>query len=175
MVESEIYVLVPASFYDFANAGPRSALGKLLGCGRSTRPLRDLHLQMVIYAKTRLSQGFVPDYEIGRLAYPDSQASAKRTVLRLIDIGLVEPVEGGYYVPAAEEWPPVQRTGTRDRIPAYTRDLVFERDGYRCQECGSADDLTLDHVIPWSKNGPDTEENLRTLCGSCNSRKAARV
>lgn len=175
MGESEVFILVPASFYDFSTAGPGSALLKLLRCGRGTRALRDLHLQMVIYAKTYRTQGFVPDYEIGRLAFPDSQASAKRAVLRLADIGLVEPVKDGYYVPAAEGWPEVQRTGPRDRIAAYLRELVYERDDYRCVDCGSEDDLTLDHVIPWSKNGPDTEENLRTLCGPCNSSKGVRT
>ncbi len=48
---------------------------------------------------------------------------------------------------------------------------IFERDGHRCVACGSLDNLTLDHIVPISKGGSDTEDNLQTLCKSCNSRK----
>ncbi len=39
----------------------------------------------------------------------------------------------------------------------------------------STGDLSLDHIYPWSLGGPDTVENLRVLCRSCNSRKGANV
>lgn len=50
---------------------------------------------------------------------------------------------------------------------------VFERDAYRCRQCGDWHDLTLDHIIPQSHGGPTTLENLQTLCRSCNSKKGA--
>ena len=64
---------------------------------------------------------------------------------------------------------------TRAPIPPEVRLAVYARDGHRCVECDAAEDLTLDHIIPWSKGGPDTEDNLRVLCRSCNSRKGARI
>jgi len=67
------------------------------------------------------------------------------------------------------------RDDRRAPIPPELRLKVYERDGYRCLECGSAEDLTLDHVLPWSWGGLETEENLRTLCRSCNSSKGARA
>lgn len=63
----------------------------------------------------------------------------------------------------------------RPTIPARLRIAVYERDGYACLHCGTSDDLTLDHIHPWSRGGPDTYDNLQTLCRSCNSRKGARV
>lgn len=48
---------------------------------------------------------------------------------------------------------------------------VFERDAYRCVTCGSHIDLTCDHVVPESKGGPTTFENLQTMCRPCNCRK----
>lgn len=52
---------------------------------------------------------------------------------------------------------------------------VFERDKYRCVSCGSHIDLSCDHVVPESKGGPTTYENLQCMCRPCNSRKGARA
>jgi 5-methylcytosine-specific restriction endonuclease McrA len=53
---------------------------------------------------------------------------------------------------------------------------VFARDGYRCQYCGHRTrDLTLDHVIPRSRGGNHSWENLTSACKSCNHRKAGRT
>jgi 5-methylcytosine-specific restriction endonuclease McrA len=60
-------------------------------------------------------------------------------------------------------------------IPNRLRRQVFERDGYRCRQCGSPDDLCADHIIPEFRGGPATLENLQTLCRACNVRKGARL
>lgn len=69
----------------------------------------------------------------------------------------------------------IERTDERKSIPARVRQFIYQRDGFACLECGTSDDLTLDHIWPWSKGGADEIDNLRTLCRSCNSRKGARV
>ena len=61
-------------------------------------------------------------------------------------------------------------------------DAIFERDGWRCQHCqcrvskrlGVNHDRypNLDHVIPLSRGGPHTEENLQCLCRACNLDKS---
>ena len=51
------------------------------------------------------------------------------------------------------------------------RELVFERDNYTCQICGSKDDLTVDHIIPIIYRGENHTDNFQTLCRSCNSGK----
>ena len=63
----------------------------------------------------------------------------------------------------------------RPAIPLEVRSAVFERDGRACLQCFATEDLTLDHIIPWSHGGPDTVENLRVFCRSCNSRRGNRV
>lgn len=45
---------------------------------------------------------------------------------------------------------------------------VFERDGFKCQACGTQKNLTIDHILPRSQGGGDNQENLRTFCRSCN-------
>jgi 5-methylcytosine-specific restriction endonuclease McrA len=56
-----------------------------------------------------------------------------------------------------------------------TRHNVFKRDGGKCQYCGTHQDLTLDHVLPRSRGGKSSWENLVTACRSCNSRKGDRL
>lgn len=60
------------------------------------------------------------------------------------------------------------------RVQVLTRKNLLARDNHECQYCGeafSAWDLTLDHVVPRSKGGPATWENLVACCGPCNRRK----
>ena len=52
-----------------------------------------------------------------------------------------------------------------------TRSMIYKRDDNECQYCGSKTNLTIDHVIPRSRGGEDTWENLVTCCASCNSKK----
>ena len=52
-----------------------------------------------------------------------------------------------------------------------SRQNIFKRDGNRCVYCGSARELTLDHVIPKSREGKTTWNNLVTACKTCNSKK----
>jgi len=52
---------------------------------------------------------------------------------------------------------------------------VLRRDGFRCQYCDARDRLTVDHVMPKSRGGRDTWENLVAACTSCNNRKGDRT
>jgi len=56
-----------------------------------------------------------------------------------------------------------------------TRKNVFRRDGYRCQYCGGREHLTIDHVLPRSRGGVDSWENLATACTRCNAKKGNRT
>ena len=55
-----------------------------------------------------------------------------------------------------------------------SRRAVFARDGHRCQYCGTAAE-NLDHVLPRSRGGPHTWENVVASCRSCNARKEDRL
>lgn len=75
------------------------------------------------------------------------------------------------------------------KIDLKLRKEIYERDKYTCQICGSKVILTkdiktngdysleasLDHIIPESKKGKTTIDNLRTVCRGCNSRKKDRT
>ena len=51
------------------------------------------------------------------------------------------------------------------------RKNIIKRDGGKCLQCGSTENLTVDHIIPKSKGGSNKWENLQTLCYDCNQRK----
>lgn len=94
--------------------------------------------------------------------------------------------QGGYFLDklekaikeAGETWPFDQRSPNpkaKKKIAQHLRVLVFERDAYRCVTCNGHNDLACDHIIPESKGGPTTFDNLQTMCRSCNSRKGNRA
>lgn len=57
------------------------------------------------------------------------------------------------------------------RKPAFTRFNVFLRDRFSCQYCGLEEELTFDHVVPRSRGGTTTWENVVAACSPCNLRK----
>ena len=69
--------------------------------------------------------------------------------------------------------------GQRALMTSKLRQKIKERDNFSCQHCHvSVEDephllLEIDHIIPVSKGGLTTEENLQTLCWRCNRSKGA--
>jgi 5-methylcytosine-specific restriction endonuclease McrA len=61
------------------------------------------------------------------------------------------------------------------RHPAFTRFNVFLRDRFSCQYCGERDDLTFDHLVPRSKGGHTTWENVVAACSPCNLKKGGHL
>lgn len=64
---------------------------------------------------------------------------------------------------------------TREEISPELRYKVIERDNSICRKCGRRPpdvQLEVDHIIPWSKGGPTTLDNLQTLCEECNIGKS---
>ena len=59
--------------------------------------------------------------------------------------------------------------------PAFTRFNVFLRDRFSCQYCGIGEDLTFDHLVPRSRGGRTTWDNVVTACAPCNLRKSNKL
>ena len=60
----------------------------------------------------------------------------------------------------------------------FSRHNIYMRDGNRCQYCGkrfSSGELSLDHVIPLSRKGPSSWENVVCACLPCNVKKGNRL
>lgn len=68
------------------------------------------------------------------------------------------------------------KIGRRD--PPLCRTNVLARDEFECQYCGvelTSKEATLDHVVPRSKGGKTTWQNLVVACGVCNRKKGGRT
>lgn len=100
----------------------------------------------------------------------------ERIVSALLKCGLIKDFEGLIFVDWCEE--EIERTFARPPQGYWRqlREAVFERDEYTCSYCGSkGGDLEADHIIPASRGGHATLENLTTACRDCNRSKRHRT
>lgn len=128
-----------------------------------------LHVTAICWSAQYQTAGVVPRVMLRTLSRGSSRARAAAE--ELVAAGLWEAA-------TAEEYRIKPGHFSIDRDPRYgpgQRDRIYQRDGHCCVECGSEADLTLDHIHPRSLAGDDSDDNLRTLCRPCNSRKGARV
>jgi 5-methylcytosine-specific restriction endonuclease McrA len=102
----------------------------------------------------------------------------KRAMI-LVALDKAEPVEfrDGVWISGVSKRFPCPsiiriKTGASPNIKIQlSRKNVLKRDGFSCVYCGSTSELTVDHVVPKSKGGKSTWENLATACRPCNNRK----
>ncbi|WP_433233830.1 hypothetical protein [Actinomadura nitritigenes] len=94
MAQGEIFVQLAVNMAD----DPK--MRALVRFGRTARQARDLYVQMILYCRENLSDGLVPDDQLGILAFPDSPAVGRKDAERLAEVGLIERTESGWYVPA---------------------------------------------------------------------------
>jgi len=66
-------------------------------------------------------------------------------------------------------WPKRPRIRLSDAAYAHLREQIFDRDGWRCQKCGSSSNLEVHHRQFRSQSGHDAEDNLITLCARCHA------
>ena len=111
---------------------------------------------------------------------PLNITSWRRAIVLLLK-GKAEQLEhNGQFICAGIPLPTVIRLRHYVQVPykeiPLTRRNVLERDRHTCQYCSyKGDDLTLDHVVPRSRGGGDTWENLATACVRCNVKKGSRT
>jgi 5-methylcytosine-specific restriction endonuclease McrA len=112
---------------------------------------------------------------------PMNVCSLQRAVVLLLK-GKAETVETAGSVMRSERVslaaPLVIRLLNYIRLPRagrrrVSRRAILARDGFRCQYCGSTRHLTIDHIIPRSRGGASSWENVVTSCAPCNVRKGA--
>ena len=81
-------------------------------------------------------------------------------------VALQDLMDEGEIFPEANKRPP---------IPKEVVDAVWNRDSGKCVYCGATENLHLDHIIPFSKGGDTSVENLQLLCQKCNLQKSNKI
>jgi nitrate reductase cytochrome c-type subunit len=101
--------------------------------------------------------------ELMELEAWEKERRTKEKIIRLRKMR--ENVEAGDYIPDT----------SREHVPRDIASYVMSRDKGRCLSCGSQENLHFDHIIPVSKGGATTAENLQILCMDCNIKKSAHI
>ena len=109
---------------------------------------------------------------------PLNITSWRRAIVLLLK-GKAEQLEHNDRIMYADvPFPTVIRLRYYVRVPykeiPLTRRNILERDRNTCQYCGVKEQLTIDHIIPRSRGGGDTWENLVGACVRCNVKKGNR-
>ena len=71
--------------------------------------------------------------------------------------------------------------GQRALMTSKLREKIKLRDSHMCKNCGLSTEkepnllLEIDHIIPLSKGGITSEDNLQTLCWKCNRSKGSKI
>ena len=110
------------------------------------------------------ADGFLTRYDVGGV--------------RFIQIENFVKHQDPHYKEKASEIPPPEGVEDIIKATAVTRGQrvrILERDGYRCQSCGAESHLCIDHVIPVSRGGDSSDDNLQVLCHSCNTKKGNKL
>ncbi len=115
---------------------------------------------------------------------PLTVCSAKRAIVLLFQ-GKAEMIESAdglniRTVHNAYSLPSVVRLWQYRRVPfkriMLTRKNIITRDSHRCQYCAaSRGPMTVDHVMPKTRKGADSWENMVCACVRCNNRKGDRT
>ena len=82
--------------------------------------------------------------------------------------------KNGSYYRDREIWDSICRV-ERGKVSNKLRFFILDRDHRRCRICGSTNNLEIDHIIPISKGGKTTIDNLQTLCHDCNKMKGDNI
>lgn len=165
----------------------RKRLRMLLGAG-STDCLLDLWISTAMNHPSGVLSG-MDEIDIALEAGWDGDA--QKFVDAMLQSGFLERMDDGTYrlhdweehqdvlrlKKIANGWEPGSRI---EDIPMSAwkrlRVKIFSRDNYTCQYCGrKTENPHCDHVVPISRGGKSTQDNLTTACPSCNLSKGAKM
>jgi 5-methylcytosine-specific restriction endonuclease McrA len=111
---------------------------------------------------------------------PINITSWKRAMIMLYKGKAAEVVYNGHLINGRFRLPEVVKLVNYVPVPytevVFSRKNIYLRDNYTCQYCGKrGGNLTIDHIIPKSRGGEDTWENMVVCCARCNHKKGNRT
>ncbi|MCK9897034.1 TerD family protein [Frankia sp. AgB32] len=164
-----LHLDVPATLVRPAADGPRQTPGRLIGTNRKLRFLGETG------RGTELGLPKIVEVEVRGGAVEIAATTARGSGDYLVeDPEYVAAVLVGILRVARRQ---VIAPGSRASraIPQAVKAEVWRRDRGVCVECGGGEHLEFDHVIPFSRGGASSVNNLQLLCRGCNRAKGARI
>ena len=110
--------------------------------------------------------GFLVIYAVDGLQYVQIQNWGKHQNPHHKEVGSTIPAPEGHTDKVCAGYIPLSNT---------IRRRIYARDGRKCRACGAEHGLSIDHIIPISKGGNSTDDNLQVLCLGCNVLKGNRI
>ncbi|MFE3029245.1 TerD family protein [Nocardia tengchongensis] len=163
-----LHVDVDATQIRFLASGPKQTAGRLLGSSSKLRFIGAGTGSELAWAKIVAIR-----HEYDTVVI-DATTARGGGSYRVRDAEYVAAVlEGALRVAKRLVLAPGQRDSRA--IPQEMKSRVWQRDGGKCVECGAQEYLEFDHVIPWSRGGATSIDNLQILCRGCNLAKGARM
>ena len=110
--------------------------------------------------------GFLVIYAVEGLQYVQIQNWGKHQNPHHKEVGSTIPAPEGHTDKVCAGYIPLSNT---------IRRRIYARDGRKCRACGAEHGQSIDHIIPISKGGNSTDDNLQVLCLGCNVLKGNRI
>lgn len=126
-----------------------------------TLPFDDVNIDSLL--ATLSQKGFINRYQVEGQEYIQIVNWAKHQNPHHKEIASVIPAPTDHKDTVCDGYIPLSNT---------IRDRIKERDGMKCNYCGDTDELQVDHIIPVSKGGNSTDDNLQIICKKCNVLKS---
>lgn len=76
---------------------------------------------------------------------------------------------------ARYQLPNSNQSASSRHIPDEVKRAVYQRDGGKCVRCSATEYLEFDHIIPFTKGGASSVNNVQLLCRKCNLEKSDRI
>lgn len=141
---------------------------------KKPKSIKDLLIEYFrAHPKEDMSHGPVVDWVEAKYkkSYDKKPRDTWRSIRNLHEIGFLIKVKKGIYRYDPDT---VRQRELEDFTPEQKRQ-IFERDNYRCAQCGRRQDegyeLHADHRVPKDKGGKAMVDNGQTLCSVCNFKK----
>ena len=96
-------------------------------------------------------------------------------LITVLNFDSYEPTPGEALADVPSWYLPEQSLDLREAIPAALREAIISDAEGRCAYCGGPGPFHIDHIIPWSRGGATTRDNLACACARCNLSKGART
>lgn len=158
----------------FLSDGKIEALGEVFG---PAGPLTILALIENVPVNSTSGQVWGTHAALAKLVHAEV-AAVEEIVSLAAKIGILETTRSEDYDLSVKVNRPYYMPARRQAVPRQVREWILHRDQWICGLCGGSiapdDEVHIDHIIPWSKGGPDTPDNLQAAHGFCNRSKRDR-